>query len=806
MIAKRKIILILILLMTLGISTRVYADETLFNYKNGVTEDYEKWQNLTEEEKKKTIQPMPFATEISLDTSIANKKIRLGASPSDKKYSLKDNIKLVVRDQQSTQECWAFTTTNLIATNLQKKGISSNFTLFSTRHMNYATSLTFLDGKNTKGYNREVDDGGNCYLGLNYCAAGYGPVLETQMPFENNSNKISLSQISNKSANKKVNGYVQLPSIYKKIVNNKIVYYNGYKSSSSDYKEYTEQEIASARNKIKQQIISNGAVSAYTYVNGTQYFDTYNLSNAKSYYCYNDVIPNHAVTIIGWDDDYEITNFNFINRPKNKGAYIVLNSHGTGFYDGGYMYVSYDDFLIERNLLGVTEIANIDYNNIYQYDELGFNNSVSNFEQSAYIANVYNKKNTDSNKVELLKEVGIYVPLEQNIEIYANVENDDKTKIKLVKSCGKLDVGYHAIKLSTPLEIKGNKFVIAVKYTNSDGSVALPTEMNLKANGGSEDLWDTATSVAGQSYFASSIATWNDLNEVYVNTNFCIKAFTTISQKANQIGVQYQAHVQNIGWQDWKKDEEMAGTSGKSYRVEALKIKLLNAPSNAKISYQTHVENIGWQSWKSNGEMAGTSGKSYRVEALRIKLENMPDYIVQYRAHVQDIGWQDWKTDGEIAGTSGQSKRVEAIQIRVLKKSNMVTYQAHVQNIGWQDWKTNGAIAGTSGKNLRVEALKIKLLNAPSNAKIIYQAHVQNIGWQNWAKNGEMAGTSGKSYRVEALRIKLENMPNYIVQYRAHVQDIGWQDWKMDGEIAGTSGLCKKIEAIQIRILEKRNN
>lgn len=51
----------------------------------------------------------------------------------------------------------------------------------------------------------------------------------------------------------------------------------------------------------------------------------------------------------------------------------------------------------------------------------------------------------------------------------------------------------------------------------------------------------------------------------------------------------------------------MAGTSGKSYRVEALNINLINAPSNAKILYRTHVQNIGWQQWKSDGELTGTS-------------------------------------------------------------------------------------------------------------------------------------------------------------------------------------------------------
>lgn len=148
-------------------------------------------------------------------------------------------------------------------------------------------------------------------------------------------------------------------------------------------------------------------------------------------------------------------------------------------------------------------------------------------------------------------------------------------------------------------------------------------------------------------------------------------ALTTISSSFKvdkNLHVNYRSHVQNIGWQGSVIDGEMSGTSGKSYRVEALNINLINAPSNAKISYRTHVQNIGWQSWKSNGEMAGTSGQELRIEAIEIKLENMDDYTVEYQVHIQDKGWSSWYIDGETAGTIGQSKRIEAIKIRLVKK------------------------------------------------------------------------------------------------------------------------------------------
>ena len=140
-----------------------------------------------------------------------------------------------------------------------------------------------------------------------------------------------------------------------------------------------------------------------------------------------------------------------------------------------------------------------------------------------------------------------------------------------------------------------------------------------------------------------------------------------ISKPSDVISVSYQGHVQSIGWQNWVSDGQEAGTDGKGLRVEALKIKLINAPTGANIKYQAHVQCIGWQNWIGNGQEAGTDGKSLRVEALKISLENMPGYSIQYQAHVQSLGWQDWVSDGQEAGTDGKSLRIEAIRIRIVK-------------------------------------------------------------------------------------------------------------------------------------------
>lgn len=132
----------------------------------------------------------------------------------------------------------------------------------------------------------------------------------------------------------------------------------------------------------------------------------------------------------------------------------------------------------------------------------------------------------------------------------------------------------------------------------------------------------------------------------------------------------YRTHVQNIGWQGWKSDGQMSGTSGQSLRLEGIEIKMNNGGYDLGVEYQTHVQNIGWQGWKADGETSGTYGQSLRLEAIRIRLTGTAaaNYDIYYRVHSQNYGWLDWAKNGGSAGTQGQSLRLEAIEIKVVPK------------------------------------------------------------------------------------------------------------------------------------------
>ena len=149
---------------------------------------------------------------------------------------------------------------------------------------------------------------------------------------------------------------------------------------------------------------------------------------------------------------------------------------------------------------------------------------------------------------------------------------------------------------------------------------------------------------------------------------------------ADTPNVAYRTHVQSFGWQGWKYNGQMSGTSGLAKRLEGININLTNKPCDGDIVYTTHVQTYGWKdgkpedtsraSWKKNGAMSGTSGEAKRLEAICIDLtgEMGEKYDIYYRVHAQSFGWLGWAKNGEESGTAGYAKRLEGIQIVLVPK------------------------------------------------------------------------------------------------------------------------------------------
>lgn len=295
-------------------------------------------------------------------------------------------------------------------------------------------------------------------------------------------------------------------------------------------------------------------------------------------------------------------------------------------------------------------------------------------------------------------------------------------------------------------------------------------------------------------------------------------------------GLNAQAHVQGRGWLAAVGQGSTAGTTGQSRRLEALRITLSLSNGATKqqiadaVSVQAHVSGIGWQSVAAkNGKVAGTTGQSRSIEALRMTLSNeLSDrYTIWYRVHSAEFGWLDWACDGADAGSAGYGRSAQAVQVMVLKKGESapgatacpfkdrrdepasVSVKAHVSNIGWMSAVSDGKVAGTTGRGLSLEALNCGLEWYGHNGGIQLRGHVSNVGWQSWG-NGS-CGTTGQSKALEAVQMRLtgDAANAYDIWYSVHSADYGWLGWAKNGEPAGTAGKSKAAQAVKVVLVPK---
>ena len=111
-----------------------------------------------------------------------------------------------------------------------------------------------------------------------------------------------------------------------------------YKINKCYYVDYSVDKV----NTVKSMIVNYGAVAGTYYSEDFNYYNNLSVSNTGDYNCY---VPgakkcDHAVTIVGWDDNYSASNFKY--TPPGDGAWLCKNSWGTGSVWGtGYFWLSY---------------------------------------------------------------------------------------------------------------------------------------------------------------------------------------------------------------------------------------------------------------------------------------------------------------------------------------------------------------------------------------------------------------------------------------------------------------------------------
>lgn len=647
--------------MSEGIIKALNSDELEY------TEDYKKWLSLPEEEREKYIMPSSFGTPYETKKQSTPNRMRIFDVKANRssRFDLRDHISIKVKDQQQTQSCWTFPMISEVETNISlTRGYNSP--IFSARHMEYTTAKTFLDGINTNGYNREVGSGGNSAMALSYYTSGLGPVLEKDMPFQNSEAKVNLSEI-NKPVGQKIEKYVNFPSIYKEIENGVTIY------KDSEGNVLSDDNVNEIRQQIKEHITNYGAVSANTNSSSTQYFNNISPILATAYYCNNnDVLQDHLVTIVGWDDNYAKENFNASCRPTKNGAWLIQNSYGAGF-NGGYYYISYEDVMVERQNTGIVTIKDRDYKNLYQYDILATsivtpvtrsdNDETVN---TLYEANVFTRKESQK---EILKEVAITGKGgTHTVDVYVNTKGElNWQEAELVASGVALEEGYQTIELTKSVELTNQKFAIIVKYTHPT-EVKLAVEASLTANGiAGGAKWDSATANEGEGFISLTGNTgesyWQDVTSLIPTASLCIKAFTTIDDTQGPT-ITFEPN----GNTTWGREQatKITVTDGDGVGVNESSLKYVWTQETTRpieSEFENWFQNGGsvknntesgndWYVWAMAKDMQGNV--TY-AKSDAFYLDNIPPTAPTITTNVADNEWTKQSANISIAGSTNLS-------------------------------------------------------------------------------------------------------------------------------------------------------
>ena len=249
--------------------------------------------------------------------------------------------------------------------------------------------------------------------------------------------------------------------------------------------------------------------------------------NQNSYY-YNaaDEDPDHAVCIIGWDDNYSRLNFNQAHQPQGDGAWIVRGSWGTDYGDEGYYYISYYTEPLEWGVVYIADDSpKSSWSKIYQYDPLGWTGRVgTGTTETCFGANIFTAEQTS-----LIGAVSTYAisdNTELDISIYRNCLAGDPTSGQKVLDdlhCSLPVGGYHVITLENPVMVEeGELFSVVIRYYTPGEFHPVPTEGPTSES----DLYANVSSDVGQSFMSSTGTDWIDLysNTDTPDSNACIKA------------------------------------------------------------------------------------------------------------------------------------------------------------------------------------------------------------------------------------------------------------------------------------------
>lgn len=302
----------------------------------------------------------------------------------------------------------------------------------------------------------------------------------------------------------------------------------------------------------------------------------FNRENKAAYYDGEDA-PDHAVTVVGYDDDYPKEKFsrtdldgNVIegSTPPADGAFIIKNSWGImDSEEDGYFYLSYYDHSIVTPLSYEFDAVKSLRHTALNYDQYDLMMTKwyghTDYDDEIKMANVFDAEEDES--LYQIAYVTASAKTEVSYEIYKGVDDDDPSSGELLEKggAGHLYPGFHRLDLKGEYALKkGEKYavVLTMKHpTDEDGGMAY-TEVFPYSTEFFNGMTVTGIINMGESYLCTD-GSWRDMARM----------------KGTLIDRAYQQCVEEVI--PGEKDSRIKADSRDTFTVDNYPIKAILTPA-----------------------------------------------------------------------------------------------------------------------------------------------------------------------------------------------------------------------------------